>query len=408
MEKVAVWGIGKTWNRLKNFFDYKSYEIIAFVDSASKDKNVELLGGNIPLYTPDEFFRMNLEVDIVAIFSIYEQEIREKIEMFQATENERVRIYGLEEASKRLLDSCYFLSQQLTRKMIELESSICKNMHLNAKILEEINQKKEVHSINEVEFKVYSQWGEDGIISYLTHVLPIPNKNFIEFGVEDYKEANTRYLMMAQNWKGLIFDSSQDNINKIQNEDIYWRYSLTAKKAFITPDNINELILKSGYSGDIGLLSIDIDGMDYWVFEKIDVVNPRIIVCEFNPMFGYKDEVTILPDNDFTRFSAHYSGTYFGASVRAIQKLAKDKGYTYVGMCSNACNAFFVRNDLTSYLPEDVINDDHMMECNYRIGRERDGELSYMSCAEYRKLIEGMDIYDVNEKKCKKVAEILI
>ena len=407
MKKVVVWGNGKTWERLKEYFDYNTYEIVAFVDSAPKANSVEIFDMSIPLYSSDVFFSLDLKVDIIAIFSIYEHEIRDSISA-SGKKYQNVTIYGLEEASKRLLNQCYYLERTLYNKIIEIESSSCKSMHLNAKILEELNRKKEIHSINDVEFRVYSQWGEDGIIAYLTSVIPIPNKMFVEFGVADYKESNTRYLLVDKNWKGLVLDSGKENIEKIQNDDIYWRYGLTAKEAFITPENINELIGSAGYSGDIGLLSVDIDGMDYWVLQAIDVVKPRIIVCEFNPVFGYKDAVTILPDNNFTRFSAHYSGTYFGASVRALQKLAKDKGYTYVGMCSNACNAFFVRDDLTSYLPQEVLNDDNMAECNYRIGMDIDGKCTYMPCSEYIKVLENMEVYDISSEKCKRVSEILI
>src|SRR5262245_7200886 len=78
------------------------------------------------------------------------------------------------------------------------------------------------------EFQVYSQWGEDGIIDWLTNQVSIENKVFIEFGVEDYTEANTRFLLMHRNWSGLVIDSSEDNIKSIKQQDIYWRYNLKA------------------------------------------------------------------------------------------------------------------------------------------------------------------------------------
>ena len=137
-----------------------------------------------------------------------------------------------------------------------------------------------VKSLKEVEFKVYSQWGEDGIIQYLIQILPILNKTFIEFGVQDYTEANTRFLLEADNWSGMIMDGSKENMDTVRREDIYWRYDLNAVPVFITRENINTLLLKSGFDRDLGILSIDIDGNDYWVWKEINVMQPRIIICE--------------------------------------------------------------------------------------------------------------------------------
>ena len=115
------------------------------------------------------------------------------------------------------------------------------------------------------EFKVYSQWGEDGIIDHLVQSIPITNKTFVEFGVETYTEANTLFLLKHRNWNGLVIDGSPDNVESIRRGSVLWKYDLAADCSFITKDNINEIISRNGISGDIGLLSVDIDGNDYWV-----------------------------------------------------------------------------------------------------------------------------------------------
>ena len=101
------------------------------------------------------------------------------------------------------------------------------------------NQKENIASLDEVEFQVFSQRGEDGVIQYIINKIEIPNKVFVEFGVETYTESNTRFLLMNNNWSGLIIDGSKKNINFIKRDFIYWKYDITALESFITKDNIN-------------------------------------------------------------------------------------------------------------------------------------------------------------------------
>ena len=148
-------------------------------------------------------------------------------------------------------------------------------------------------SFNEYEFQVYSQWGEDGLIQHLVQKVSIDRPIFVEFGVETYTESNTRFLLTNNNWSGLVIDGSEQNIQCIKNDPIYWKHNLKAVCAFIDKDNINSIIEKNGISGDIGLLSIDIDGNDYWVWEAIDVISPRIVICEYNSLWGATKSVSI-------------------------------------------------------------------------------------------------------------------
>lgn len=203
-----------------------------------------------------------------------------------------------------------------------------------------------IELLEDVEFRVFSQWGEDGIIEWILQNLPVKPKTFIEFGVENFREANTRFLIENRNWKGLVMDGSEENMRALRNSRLHYRYDLTAASEFITRENINQLICKYGFSGDLGILSIDIDGNDFWVLEAIDCVNPSIIICEYNPILGDKFPITVPYDPSFTRFKAHHSGLYFGASIAAIKALAERKGYEFLGTNSNGINAFFIRRDL--------------------------------------------------------------
>lgn len=186
-------------------------------------------------------------------------------------------------------------------------------------------------TIAESEYKVFSQWGEDGIIQFLIRNLNIQHKIFIEFGVESYRESNTRFLLMNDNWKGLVIDGSAAHVDDIKNQEIYWKYELTAAAQFITKENINSIFTKNGFQGEIGLLSIDIDGNDYWVWQAIESVNPAIIVAEYNSVFGKERAVTVPYDASFYRTNKHFSNLYFGASLKALTLLANKKGYDLVG-----------------------------------------------------------------------------
>jgi hypothetical protein len=262
-----------------------------------------------------------------------------------------------------------------------------------------------IEKLSDAEFQVFSQWGEDGIIQYLISKVPIENEIFVEFGVEDYTESNTRFLLQNNNWQGLVIDSSERNIEYIKRDPIYWRYNLKAECAFITAENINELLLRNGISGDIGLLSIDIDGNDYWVWKAIDCIFPRIVICEYNNLFGAKRKITIPYDPNFQRTKAHFSNLYYGASLAALNDLAENKGYSLVGSNKAGCNAFFVRNDVLSGLkplkPEEVF-----IKAQYRESRDKKGNLTYLNRVDAIKLISSMSVIDLDSGKSVKIEDI--
>jgi hypothetical protein len=229
----------------------------------------------------------------------------------------------------------------------------------------------------EVEFRVYSQWGEDGIIQYLTSVVPC-DPTFVEFGVQDYIESNTRFLVLKDNWSGLVLDGSDENVRRIREDRISWRHDLTSICAFIDRDNINGLIAQRFPGPELGLLSIDIDGNDYWIWEAMVQVRPAIVVCEYNSVFGARLPVTIPYRPDFDRTRAHYSNLYFGASLAALCHLAAKKGYAFVGSNSSGNNAFFVRLDRLSGLAPLPVQDGYV-ESSFRESRNTDGRLSYLT-----------------------------
>lgn len=244
----------------------------------------------------------------------------------------------------------------------------------------------------ESEFKVFSQWGEDGLLQYVFRQIKVPRKIFVEFGVEDYTEANTRFLLVKDNWSGLVMDGSPDSINRIKKEPIYWRHNLKAVHAFITRENINELLVSNGCEGDIGLLSIDVDGMDYWIWQAIDVVQPAVVVVEYNSLFGRDKSVSIPYDPGFVRTRKHWSNLYYGASLKALCKLGKIKGYALIFCNSAGNNAFFVRRDLLPEANWERPPEEAFVERKFREGRNRNGKLTFFNHAQEEAVIEGLPL----------------
>lgn len=254
---------------------------------------------------------------------------------------------------------------------------------------------QDIHSLNATEFQATSQWGEDGIIQYLIRHVPIGRKIFVEFGVGDYTESNTRFLLQNDNWSGLVIDGSPEHITCIKNDPIYWRYNLKAECAFVDRDNINQLISGAGVSGDIGLLSIDIDGNDYWVWQSINCIKPRIVVCEYNSLFGPVAKITVPYNKTFARTNAHYSNLYYGASLSALHTLGREMGYSLIGSNSAGNNAFFVRDDLVGPLKVHV-PDEVYVQAQFRESRNIDGKLSYLDFDGGLAEIAEMPVYDLD------------
>jgi hypothetical protein len=245
------------------------------------------------------------------------------------------------------------------------------------------------------EFKVSSQNGEDGIIQFLIEHVEISNPVFIEFGVENYTECNTKFLLTNNNWSGLVIDGSQENINSIIASPLYWKHNLKAVNAFITKENVNDLFKQNGLGGEIGLLSVDIDGNDYWVWQAIDTVNPVIVVTEYNYRFGKDRAVTVPYDEKFFRTNAHYSNIYYGASLKALVTLGKQKGYTFVGCNTFGNNAFFIREDLKPEYIKGLSVDEGYVIGKFREARDENGDLSFLSLEAEQKLVNSLPLVDV-------------
>ena len=261
---------------------------------------------------------------------------------------------------------------------------------------ETVKSKKSIVSLSEVEFKVFSQWGDDGIIQWLIHNLDIPIKTFVEFGVENYREANTRFLMMNNNWSGLVMDGSKTNVAQIINSEYFWKYDLSANTVFITAENINNLISSSNLEKEVGILHIDLDGNDYWIWKEINTISPIIVILEYNSLFGIDKAITIPYNQNFNRTNAHYSNLYFGASLLALHQLSADKGYSFIGCNSAGNNAYFVRKDKLNGSVREISLEKGFVISRLRESRDKKGRLTYLTGRTRIEAIKGMPVYNIN------------
>lgn len=252
------------------------------------------------------------------------------------------------------------------------------------------------------EFKVFSQSGEDGIIQFIINTIGIQNNFFVEFGVENYIESNTRFLALNNFWAGLIIDGSKRNIEFIKNDPIYWRCRIDACNAFITAENINQILISNKVPKNIGLLSIDVDGNDYWILKAITDISADILVVEYNSFFGVDRQLTIPYNPHFRRDEAHYSKIYYGASIKAINSLANSKGYKLVASNRAGNNLFFVREELMSNLKELPIEQAYK-EINYRECHDENNNLAYLTFKESIKHIEDLELLDLETNSLIKI-----
>jgi hypothetical protein len=257
-----------------------------------------------------------------------------------------------------------------------------------------------LNRLQDAEFKVFSQYGEDGILQYLVRETGIERHEqvFVEFGVQDYLESNTRFLLQGDHWRGLIIDGSKEFMNRVRRSDLYWRNDLTAVDAWIDRENINQLIGDAGFHGEIGILSVDIDGNDYWIWERIDVVEPVIVVAEWNSAFGPKHAVSIPYAKDFDRTKAHYSCLYWGASMRAFEELGARKGYALVGSNRVGNNIFFVRHDRLARLKALTTQEAYVVS-RFRDSRDPQGKLNFLSGGQRYEEIKSLPVVEVNSGK---------
>ncbi len=212
-----------------------------------------------------------------------------------------------------------------------------------------------VPKISGTGFRVFSQFEEDGKLLFIFSIIGMDNKKFIEIGCDDGINSNCANLYFNFGWYGLFIDSNKRSIKrgkKFYNKYPHpWHYKPKFICEKVTPENINQIIEKNGYKGEIGLLSIDVDGNDYWLWDALTIVNPKVVIIETHNEFGLND--IVVPYEANSKCSKKHP-IYHGASPTAMVKLANKKGYRLVGANELGFNFIFIKNGIADDLIPEV------------------------------------------------------
>lgn len=206
------------------------------------------------------------------------------------------------------------------------------------------------------EFRCFSQNGEDGLLLYLFSLVGTTNKRAVEICAGDGVECNIANLVVNHGWEGLMFDGDKESILRGKEffagcQDTFSKIP-TMVSAWITIDNVNSLVADQGFTGEIDLLSLDMDGVEYWIWKALTAVAPRVVILEFNPAWGPDLSVSIPYKSDF-QIDYSKQPYYCGASLAAWVKLSRQKGYRLIGTQRLGFNAIFLRSDVgTELFPE--------------------------------------------------------
>ena len=289
---------------------------------------------------------------------------------------------------------------------IIFEEKIHKELTLKAKILSFKNKSlKSIKDLSEVEFQVYSQWGEDGIIDWLINKFPEISKSFLEIGTENYKESNTRFLLSNNNWNGFLIEADKAAVKDIKSQRIFWKHNLRVENEFITKDNINEIVKKINVPKKLGLLSLDIDGVDYWILNNLSFLEPSIVVCEYNSLFGQKKSVTVPYKKNFIRSEEHYSNLFYGASIKAFIDMMKKKNYFLIGTNSAGNNAFFIEKKLWNKARKLII-EKKVFVSKFRESRNAKGKLNFLDKKKCLEAIKNKHMIDLKDNRKKRIHEL--
>lgn len=208
--------------------------------------------------------------------------------------------------------------------------------------------------LRETGFRNYSQFEEDGIFLYIFAAIGTTNKLFVDIGSGNGINSNCTNLSINFGWHGLFIDGNESNINTgksyYEKHPDTWAFPAKFVHAFVQRENINQIIEEQGFSGEVDLVSIDLDGNDYWIWDALSIIQPRVVIIETHIEFGLKS-IVVPYDKDYIYPGKH--NDYHGASPVAMAKLANKKGYRLVGSNRYGFNTIYVKQGVgEDVLPE--------------------------------------------------------
>lgn len=271
------------------------------------------------------------------------------------------------------------------------------------------NNYKNYKSLYEADLKIFSEYGEDGIIDFILNRLKIYKPSFVEIGTQDYSESNTRFIYQKTNSNGLIIDCDKSLIAKVQKTlfNYFWRGNIQIKSVFINKENIldNLSYVMKNNKITVDVFSLDIDGNDYWIMEEImPFMNSNLIILEYNSFFGSKMSISTPYIKNFNRTKYHFSNLCFGASLKAFYQLLEKYDYVFLGSNINNNNGFWIKRsklDLFNLkLPSIDLLGDHT-NCFTRESRDIKGKLSYLDREKILDEIKNCRVINIEDKRRK-------
>jgi len=218
-----------------------------------------------------------------------------------------------------------------------------------AELMRRIEHSRGITDLTVSELRVTSQNGEDGVIAELLRRIGTSlDPYFIEFGVEDGSEGNCVFLADALGWSGLFLEFDSHQYARLAAK-YRWSTGVTTVAAKVTPATVESLFSQSGVPPELDVLSIDVDGVDYWIWRAITNYRPRLVIIEYNAELE-PERRQVVPET----FEGWTGTNYFGASIGALKALGNAKGYELVYTDLTGVNSFFVRADLLWHPVEPV------------------------------------------------------
>lgn len=261
----------------------------------------------------------------------------------------------------------------------------------------------------DAEVKVYSQWGEDGILDYICEAIGISKPNVIEIGSGNFIECNSRFLAESRNANIIAVDGRNDLTDTVKTSSVFWKSCIIPLVDWITPSKINSIIqLGESRFGKIDIFSIDLDGNDYWILKEANLNQIDIVVLEYNPLFGAIKEVTVPRDDEFNRYKKHFSGLYYGASLKAYINLLSNKNFSFIGTNRVGSNAFFIKSNLLdNFKISTPSNLEKYVDWRIRESRDISGRLSYLSGKDRLEIIKELPLIELTTQSEVNVASLI-
>jgi hypothetical protein len=264
-----------------------------------------------------------------------------------------------------------------------------------------------IKDLRQAELKVFSQNGEDGILDFLIERIAIQKPTMLEIGSGNFFECNSRFLNHLRNSSVYLVDANIDELTFKKNfRQRIVNSSIFLSEIWVSKENIRNVVDDAvKLLGTINILSVDLDGNDYWIVEAMGTMNLDIIIVEYNPILSVVEPVSTIYDPNFNRADKHYSFKYYGASLESFIEYFKINGFIFVGTTSQGTNAFFVNMKYSAIFSGLGKDSNVYKNISSHESRDETGELSFIDSHSERNLIGDLKVINTVTQQIKYISE---